>query len=172
MFVKQTLSLFAFLAGGSLLLAGCDATQDPWKEYTGSISIPESEGKNTFYHRTSGDRTCFVGRMSYKSLSGTYAGHYNPETAKLHMYGHFPPLRMLVGSAEIEATEVKVASINQPQNPGELATLLLAENSPVDDKLSENTTPTSISNVFTEHHCWNGDKGLPKSLARTLKEKF
>ena len=171
MFVKPTFSLFALLAGGSLLLAGCNAAQDPWKEYTSSI-IEESEGKNTFYHRSSGEKTCFVGRMSSEAISGTYAGHYNGATSKLHMYGHFPPLKMLVGSAEIEATDVKVASINQPQNPGELATLLLAENSPMGGKLSENTTPTSISNIFTETSCWNGDKGLPQGLARTLKEKF
>jgi len=172
MFVKQTLSLFALLAGGSLLLAGCDAAQEPWTEYTGFET--ESEGKNTFYHRRSGDKMCFVGRMTHKSksLSGTYAGYYNSEAAKLHFYGWIPQLKVRAGSAGLEATDIKVASINQPEDPAALANLIMAENSPLDDKGSEAFALTSISNVFTEHSCWNGGKGLPKSLAGTLKEKF
>ena len=177
MFVKQTFSLFALLASGSLLLAGCDVAQEPWTEYTGSET--EGEGKDTFYYRTSENKLCFVGRMTIKSVSSTYAGYYNPEAAKLHIYAWAPQLKVRAGSAGFEVTGNKVYYNNQPEDPEELAKLLSSENSPLDDKTSDDKTSaefeyalTSISNVFTEHHCWNGDKGLPKSLARTLKEKF
>jgi hypothetical protein len=169
MFVKQTLSLFAFLAGGSLLLTSCGFGGEPWQEYTG----PETEGEkvNSFFHRSSGKKTCFVGRKIEDSLSGTYAGHYNPETAKIRFYAWVPQLKAFSGNAGFEATDIKVASINQPEDPEALAPLLLGD-SPVDKKVQEGLVPSSISNIFTETSCWNGGKGLPTSLKNTIKEEF
>jgi len=169
MFVKQTLSLIALLAGGPLLLTSCGFGGEPWQEYIGTET--EGQGVNSFYHRTSDQKICFVGREKQDTMNGTYAGHYNRETAEVNMYVHVPQLKMLTGSAEYKAIDVTVDSENQPQNPGELATLLLTD-SPVDKKVQEEMDPTSISNTFTTNECWSEDEGLPKSLAGTLKERF
>jgi len=170
MFVKQTFSLFAFLAGGSLLLTSCGFGGEPWKEYTGSDT--EGEKVNAFYHRTSGDKTCFVGRgTDDAAITGTYVGHYNRETSEMSLYAYVSQLKMLTGSAGLEVTDIKVASLNQPQNPEDLATLMLAD-SPLDEKIQEKRVPTSTTNVFTETECWNGGKGLPTSLKNIIKEEF
>ena len=163
-------SLFTLLAGGSsLLLAGCDAFKESWQEYTG----PETKGEevNSFYHRTAGHKTCFVGRITAMSMTGTYAGHYNRATDEVHMYAHAPQLKMLMGSTGVEATDIKVASVNQPEGPGDLATLMLTD-SPVADKMGNKMVPTSTTNLFTDDDCWNGGKGVPKSLKNTVKEEF
>ena len=169
MFVKKTLFSVLFV-GGPMLLAFFIPGWEPWQKYSGSVTEYDTAyDDDSFYYRTSGNKMCFVGRITDDSMLVTYAGHYNQETAELRTYAWKLPLNPRVEITSFEATDPN-ASINQPDAPTALANLMLADRFPVESKLA--SVSDSIKNGFTESECWNGDAGLPDILKDMINITF
>jgi hypothetical protein len=167
MFGNYRFTWFVLLFVGAAVLLARFMPEEPWQKYSGSVTEGE---KNSFYYRTSGSKMCFVGRMTDDSMTAIYAGHYDPTTAELRTYALAQQFKHQAGLTRFTATGLP-ASINPAKNPAALPNLMLADKFPVENELLP-SAPAIIENRFTESECWDGDKGLPQGLARTLTEKF